>query len=503
MRKYFIASLASLSLSTGVGAVAQEALWFTPTSPTVTASEPTPDELSFTRRFGGLLSQPKPRADALPTQPLPTQPQPEQTRAAQKGVVAATNSQPSGARDFQIPWSLTATAPFPLEQAATTAPTATANQANARRGAQVRAITPEVKPTYVQPAGKAAPPPVAMPLMVEAVAPKLTVPITDTVPWGPSLSEPKRIPAMPVAVTRPQSLPHSLTQSQTSSPYPALPQPKSQPQSQPPAEIVESLIQPVPEFKLNPSATKVELPLVDSNIPSMPLPSHASRAIPNSAPTHYVMVDAQQSPSDRVPGRSDLPAVVPVPPISASLSDRVDKKPEEGNAAAAQSVAQEAAAKQATKPETPLLTTESMIGPLRGAEQLFGRLELEQDLRHVASRIESGPRGDADNYTWMPAAYTWISPTFYHHPLYFEQPNLERYGLGTKPALQPFASSAHFFWSIPLIPYKTLTHHPREKVYTLGNQRPGNCVPVQRGVILGQSTVGEVTLFWEECSGYR
>ena len=41
-----------------------------------------------------------------------------------------------------------------------------------------------------------------------------------------------------------------------------------------------------------------------------------------------------------------------------------------------------------------------------------------------------------------------------------------------------------------------------DRVYTLGQGRPGNCVPVQRGVILGQSTVGEVSMFWEECSGY-
>jgi hypothetical protein len=143
-----------------------------------------------------------------------------------------------------------------------------------------------------------------------------------------------------------------------------------------------------------------------------------------------------------------------------------------------------------------------MIGPLQGAERLFGRLNIREDLRDVADRIESGPRGDTGNFEWMPAAYTWISPAFYHYPLYFEQPNLERYGLGPRPVLKPLASSIHFFGSIPLVPYKTLTHHPRERVYTLGNMRPGNCVPVQRGVILGPSKVGEVTMFWEECSGY-
>ncbi len=156
----------------------------------------------------------------------------------------------------------------------------------------------------------------------------------------------------------------------------------------------------------------------------------------------------------------------------------------------------------AKSPERPLLYTESMIGPLKGADSLFGRLELQDDIRDYASTIYTGPRGDANGFEWMPAAYTWISPAFYHKPLYFEQPNLERYGVGHARVAQPLLSSIHFFGSIPLVPYKTLTHHPREKVYTLGQGRPGNCVPVQRKVLLGQSTVGEVLLFWEDCSGY-
>ena len=135
--------------------------------------------------------------------------------------------------------------------------------------------------------------------------------------------------------------------------------------------------------------------------------------------------------------------------------------------------------------QTPLLSTDSMIGPLKGAEQLFHRLDLVEDLRFVAAPALAGPREDVYQFEWMPTPYTWISPAFYHYPLYFEQPNLERYGIGRARVVQPLLSSAHFFWSIPLVPYKTLTHHPREHVYTLGQGRPGNCVPIQRGVILG------------------
>lgn len=152
--------------------------------------------------------------------------------------------------------------------------------------------------------------------------------------------------------------------------------------------------------------------------------------------------------------------------------------------------------------QTPLLNTESMIGPLQSAEALFSRLNVGDGLRGVASPARSGPRADEEDYLWSPAAYTWVSPVFHHNPLYFEQPNLERYGIGRARVVQPLLSSVHFFGSIPLVPYKSLTHHPRERVYTLGHARPGNCVPLQRGVILGTSSVGEISRFWHPGSGY-
>ncbi|MCA9132398.1 MAG: hypothetical protein KDA45_04565, partial [Planctomycetales bacterium] len=130
-----------------------------------------------------------------------------------------------------------------------------------------------------------------------------------------------------------------------------------------------------------------------------------------------------------------------------------------------------------------LLSTAQMTGPLRSAGEIFGQLDMENDLREQAVLIGTGPRADLSAYEWGPSAYTWISPAFYHLPLYFEQPNLERYGIGRGRVLQPLLSSAHFFGSIPLLPYKSLQQPPWEKVYTLGQGRPGNCVPIQRGVL--------------------
>lgn len=80
---------------------------------------------------------------------------------------------------------------------------------------------------------------------------------------------------------------------------------------------------------------------------------------------------------------------------------------------------------------------------------------------------------------WGQDVYTWAAPAFYHNPLYFEQVNLERYGQGAKPWLQPFVAGAHFFATVPVLPYKMGAHQPCDKIYTLGHYRPGNYNPYQ------------------------
>jgi hypothetical protein len=152
----------------------------------------------------------------------------------------------------------------------------------------------------------------------------------------------------------------------------------------------------------------------------------------------------------------------------------------------------------------------AIVGPLTNTNELFSQLDVPQRFEAYAAYVPSNRTRAEDvamyeayvQSQWPWETYTWISPAFYYKPLYFEQPNLERYGLGTHRWLQPAASSIHFFGTIPLLPYKVLTQHPREKYYTLGNNRPGNCVPVQRRTILGQSYPGEVKRFWDPSSGY-
>ena len=51
-----------------------------------------------------------------------------------------------------------------------------------------------------------------------------------------------------------------------------------------------------------------------------------------------------------------------------------------------------------------------------------------------------------------------------HHPLYFEEPNLERYGLRRR-FVQPACSAAHFFGTVAVLPYKTTLHRPHQPMF--------------------------------------
>jgi hypothetical protein len=73
--------------------------------------------------------------------------------------------------------------------------------------------------------------------------------------------------------------------------------------------------------------------------------------------------------------------------------------------------------------------------------------------------------------------YAWTASGLCHKPLYFEDVQLERYGHMWGPWVQPFLSGAHFFLTIPILPYKMGLEPPNECIYTLGYYRPGDCAP--------------------------
>lgn len=80
---------------------------------------------------------------------------------------------------------------------------------------------------------------------------------------------------------------------------------------------------------------------------------------------------------------------------------------------------------------------------------------------------------------WGTSTFAWEATRLCHRPLYFEQTNLERYGYGCCECVQPAVAAAHFFGTIPALPYCMAVDCPGECKYTLGQYRPGDCVPRQ------------------------
>jgi len=73
--------------------------------------------------------------------------------------------------------------------------------------------------------------------------------------------------------------------------------------------------------------------------------------------------------------------------------------------------------------------------------------------------------------------FTWTAAANCHKPLYFEDWQLERYGHSHGALADPFVSAAHFFVTLPVLPYKMGVELPWECVYPLGHYRPGSCAP--------------------------
>ena len=120
-----------------------------------------------------------------------------------------------------------------------------------------------------------------------------------------------------------------------------------------------------------------------------------------------------------------------------------------------------------------------------------------------------GLRTSFQGRDWSPTTFNWKATAQCHKPLYFEEVALERYGHSWNPVVQPFMSAAHFFGSVPLLPYKMGLTPPNECMYTLGYYRPGNCAPymldpiplsLRAGAYQALGVTGFVFWFWPPVS---
>ena len=81
--------------------------------------------------------------------------------------------------------------------------------------------------------------------------------------------------------------------------------------------------------------------------------------------------------------------------------------------------------------------------------------------------------------TYNPTLFAWEASNLYHNPLYFEDPQLERYGHTWPFFIQPVASVARFTVQAVGLPYQMTIDPSCCRVYPLGYYRPGEYSPKQ------------------------
>jgi hypothetical protein len=115
---------------------------------------------------------------------------------------------------------------------------------------------------------------------------------------------------------------------------------------------------------------------------------------------------------------------------------------------------------------------------------------IEQDLdpEFVApAEVELGEVSEgARNYEAI--LYQWNASNLHHHPLYFQDAGLERYGHVHHELVQPFVSVGKFGLQLIGLPYQMTIDPVCKKQYALGWYRPGECAPKQTHQIPWNST---------------
>lgn len=115
---------------------------------------------------------------------------------------------------------------------------------------------------------------------------------------------------------------------------------------------------------------------------------------------------------------------------------------------------------------------------------------IEQDLdpEFVApAEVELGEVSDGARNSEA-ILYQWQASNLHHHPLYFQDPGLERYGHVHHELVQPFVSVGKFGLQLIGLPYQMTIDPVCKKQYALGWYRPGECAPKQTHQIPWNST---------------
>ncbi len=118
--------------------------------------------------------------------------------------------------------------------------------------------------------------------------------------------------------------------------------------------------------------------------------------------------------------------------------------------------------------------------PLNGS-RAFSQLKVDRNFFNSATEAATYrlQQGDGEAYLWATETFQWHSPVFCYSPLYFEQPNYERYGHGIGKPLAPVVSASRFVGQVTTLPLAIFCTPPWTKSCTLGHRRPGDCAPYQ------------------------
>lgn len=90
----------------------------------------------------------------------------------------------------------------------------------------------------------------------------------------------------------------------------------------------------------------------------------------------------------------------------------------------------------------------------------------------------------------------WAPSNLWYHPLYFEDPGLERYGHTRHKFVQPFVSSGRFLGQVVGLPYQMTLHPPHCPEYALGYYQPGECAPKLKYQIPWNEEAAAVQFLW-------
>ena len=156
-------------------------------------------------------------------------------------------------------------------------------------------------------------------------------------------------------------------------------------------------------------------------------------------------------------------------------------------------VANEEEAIQQPEPQTSGLLARKLSHIKPTLDYAWGEVALEQLPDDFHQKLDNGPYVEK----FAPRTVVQWAPTnLWYYPLYFEDPQLERYGHTHRPWLQPFVSSGRFMVQTVGLPYQMTLHPPTCREYALGYYQPGEWAPKKKYQVPWNEEAAATEFLW-------